>query len=218
MKNVHNFAIFHRICLKLCLETLNVKTYSLSRVSDLLVIAILWNWWSSNPPPSRTQLLLRFFYWKFSCFPFFLRKSPKKPRRLFKSTQRPKHASTFFFPLNFSLSLSRLIPVHYRTKPGLFFGPVVWKIKGFPVLFIRNIKKVNGELIEISSNPRAFSLDLFIPPPRKCLTNLDAIYRSRFRKAQYSRRLNPRDANNNNDVDDNRACAISPLDLSLTTS
>ena len=30
VKNVHNFAIFQWICMKLCMETLNVKTFSFS--------------------------------------------------------------------------------------------------------------------------------------------------------------------------------------------
>ena len=29
-KNVHNFAIFKRICMKFCMEALNVKIYSFS--------------------------------------------------------------------------------------------------------------------------------------------------------------------------------------------
>ena len=44
VENVHNYAIFQRIFLKLCMETQNVKTYNFGRISDLLVIAILWNW------------------------------------------------------------------------------------------------------------------------------------------------------------------------------
>ena len=45
VKNVHNFVIFQRICMKLCMAALNVKTYEQTYgVSDLLVIAILWNW------------------------------------------------------------------------------------------------------------------------------------------------------------------------------
>ena len=47
VKNVHNFAIFKRICMKLCMEALNVKTFSFSELTGLaifLVIAILWNW------------------------------------------------------------------------------------------------------------------------------------------------------------------------------
>ena len=39
VENMHNFAIFQWIYLKLSMET-----YSFGRVSDLLVIAILWNW------------------------------------------------------------------------------------------------------------------------------------------------------------------------------
>ena len=49
VKNVHNFAIFKRICMKLCMEALNVKFLQTYRVSDLLVIAILWNWSSLTP-------------------------------------------------------------------------------------------------------------------------------------------------------------------------
>ena len=47
VKNLHNFAIFLRICVKLCMEPLNVKTFSFSELTGLaifLVTAILWNW------------------------------------------------------------------------------------------------------------------------------------------------------------------------------
>ena len=37
VKNGHNFAIFQWICLKLCMETLNVKTNSFSELTELLI-------------------------------------------------------------------------------------------------------------------------------------------------------------------------------------
>ena len=40
VKNVHNFAISQRIHLKLCMETLNGKTYSFS---ELIGLAIFWS-------------------------------------------------------------------------------------------------------------------------------------------------------------------------------
>ena len=39
VKNVHNFAIFKRICMKLCMESPTVKIYSLSEFTGL---AIFW--------------------------------------------------------------------------------------------------------------------------------------------------------------------------------
>ena len=36
-----NFAIFQRICMKLCMAALNVKTYSFSELTGL---AIFWSW------------------------------------------------------------------------------------------------------------------------------------------------------------------------------
>ena len=41
VKNVHNFAIFQPICLKLGMKTLNGKTYSFS---ELIGLAIFWSW------------------------------------------------------------------------------------------------------------------------------------------------------------------------------
>ena len=39
VKNVNNLAIFQRICMKLCMEALNVKAYSFSELTGL---AIFW--------------------------------------------------------------------------------------------------------------------------------------------------------------------------------
>ena len=40
VKNVHNFAIFPWICMKLCMEALIVKTHSFSKLTGL---AIVWS-------------------------------------------------------------------------------------------------------------------------------------------------------------------------------
>ena len=63
VKNVHNFAIFQWICMKLFMETLNVSLIVLANLqsqrsfgdSDLMELVIF------NHPPSRTQILFRFF-------------------------------------------------------------------------------------------------------------------------------------------------------------
>ena len=37
VKNVHNFVIFQRICMKLCMVALNVNTYSFSKLTGLAI-------------------------------------------------------------------------------------------------------------------------------------------------------------------------------------
>ena len=63
VKNMHNFAIFQWICMKLFMETLNVSLIVLANLqsqrsfgdSDLMKLVVF------NHPPSRSQILFRVF-------------------------------------------------------------------------------------------------------------------------------------------------------------